>query len=306
MDSKTYSPGLHKFVHHLDHLKGIVNGDCIAPLHISVWPTIKCQFNCPYCCCKYDKNKFSELNINEFKDAVDVLVKYGTKALEFSGGGEPLLWKHFCEAVEYVYYQGIKLSLITNGIEIPNIPRYVLEMFSWIRVSLQSLNHAKKIDFKNIPTRVSASYILDKPDKIISDLYDFTKENDIIIRVAMKRPVTKSIENMTKNYVEKFGEPLFFSKKERGRPLGCYMAWVRAAIDWRGNFLPCPSIQLTEESEGTIPDSFPLCHISELEDWLDKNRPHDLGYRCSFCNCGKEHNDFIYNLLSEVEDVDFV
>ena len=64
--------------------------------------------------------------------------------------------------------------------------------------------------------------------------------------------------------------------------------------------------QLNDKFDGEIPDNFALCHISELENWLINNRSRDLGYKCDFCNCGKEHNDLIYNLIKGIEDVDFV
>jgi hypothetical protein len=99
---------------------------------------------------------------------------------------------------------------------------------------------------------------------------------------------------------------LFFSDKEMGSPFGCYSAWIRGAIDWNGNFLPCPSISLNEEYEGFVPEEFILCHISKLEEWLNENPPHDLGYRCEICNCGKSNNDFIHNLLQGGTDIDFV
>jgi hypothetical protein len=156
--------------------------------------------------------------------------------------------------------------------------------------------------------RVNASYIMSNTQdtSIIGGLYSFAKEARIVLRIAVPRPSTPEREAQIEAIVNIYGDPLFFSRKEFGAPLGCYMAWVRGAIDWKGNFLPCPSMQLNEESEGLIPESFPLCHITELEEWLQNNRPRDLGYRCGFCNCGKENNDFIYRLFKGVEDVEFV
>lgn len=310
MDYQQYSPGVHKFVHHLDHIKNIISGKCVAPIHISVWPTIKCQFNCSYCCCRNVSDNEGEINIFDFKNAVDVFARYGTKAIEFSGGGEPTLWEHFNDGVQHVYEQGIKLSLITNGVTLKDIPRDILKMFSWIRVSLQSLSHAEKINFKDIPTRISCSYIVSEVADLdtIFDLYTFSVKNNIIIRVNTKKPCPMALIEIVKREIAKFkdNKTMFFSDKEFGKPLGCYMAWVRAAIDWRGNFLPCPSMQLNKDSDGKIPDNFPLCHIKDIEQWIRNNPPHDLGYRCELCNCGKEHNDLIANLISGVEDVEFV
>jgi len=305
-------PGVHKLIHHLDHLKLMIEGGVVAPIHVSVWPTLRCQFKCSYCCCRNTKTTGkTDLDINDFKKAVDVLFKYGNKAIEFSGGGEPLLWEHFDDAVDYVYKKGIKISLITNGVNISKISKETLSKLSWLRISFQSLNHAKSIDYNHLigTVRYNASFIvtnqnLNEPE--LEKLFLFVKEKNISLRIAIQRPSTIRFENKVNKVVKNFGAPLFFSNKENGTPLGCYMAWIRPAIDWEGNFLPCPSIQLNSETEGQIPDNFKLCHISNLEDWLIKNRVKDLQYKCKFCNCGKEHNDFIYNLIKGVDDVEFV
>jgi len=308
MDYKQFSPGVHKLIHHLSHLNNIVAGKHIAPIHISVWPTINCQFNCSYCCCKYEADKDVEIGISEYKKAMLVLREYGTKAVEFSGGGEPTLWTHFNEGVTYTHGLGIKLSLITNGINIHEIPENILNKFEWVRISLQSIKHAKSLKLKELKARINCSFIVSEENDLlcIEDLYSFSKENNLIVRVATKKPCPEILEKESIKVISQFKDHVFFSDKRYGKPLGCYMAWVRAAIDWRGNFLPCPSIHLNEEHEGKIPEDFPLCHIRDIKDWIKNNFPHDLGYRCKLCNCGKEHNDLIFNLLNGVEDVDFV
>lgn len=314
-DYNRYSPGSHKLIHHLKHLDSIVKGEVIAPIHISLWPTVVCQRRCDYCCCRehvFSKHSKDDLHLNfdDYKNAIDVLVKYGSKAMEFSGGGEPTLWPHFNEGVEYAHSKGLKLSLITNGLLLKKIPKSVLEKFTWIRVSLHFMEHARTVSWESIPNNVSvnASYIItEKEDRsILGDLHLFAEDRKMPLRIAVQRPATDTFEDSIKADVERFGEPLLFSSKAMGTPKGCYMAWVRAAITWQGAFLPCPSIQLSEENEGRIPDTFPVCHINDLEKWLTENRVRDLGYRCKFCNCGKENNDLIYNLLQGGEDVDFV
>jgi MoaA/NifB/PqqE/SkfB family radical SAM enzyme len=307
---ESYYPGIHKFLHHLDHIKAIVNREVIAPIHVSVWPTSECQCNCSYCCCRNDLHNGGEIHINDFKKCVDVLYKYGTKAMEFSGGGEPLLWKYINEAISYAHEKGIKLSLITNGYSLKDIDDNVLSLFKWIRVSLHSFNHLNVIDFKRLSklSNINASYIVSNLKYLeeLRHIHEFVKKENIIVRIAVSRPSTIEFEKAIENYVRIIGDPFFFSKKKLGVPLGCYMAWVRAAIDWRGMFLPCPSIQLNINSEGKIPENFSLCHINNLEEWLLNNKPADIGYRCEFCNCGKEHNDLIHMLFERVDDVEFV
>lgn len=307
---KTLSPGLHKFIKHREHIDKMLRGEVVAPIHVSVWPTIRCQLNCEYCCCRKQKTITPDLDLNLYKEAINILARYGTKAIEFSGGGEPLLWKDFSEAVEHTYSKGLKISLITNGIAIDKIPDGILNKITWLRISFQSIDHANSINYyKLMASRYTGSVIVSPRDfsyKLINDWYSFAKSHGIKVRIASQRPSRATFDKILCKEVEKYGSPLFFSEKETGRPLACYMAWIRAAIDWQGHFLPCPAIQLNEENAGFIPESFRLCHISNLEKWLKDNPPHDLGFRCKYCNCGKEHNDFMANLIGEMDDVDFV
>lgn len=303
-------PGVHKLLRHPEHLAKIKQGVLVAPLHVSLWPTVNCQLNCQYCCCKNMKTLGNELTWEQFTVAIDTLSKYGTKAIEYSGGGEPLLWPYFEKSVDYAFSKGLKLSLITNGLLLNEISTETLKKFSWIRVSVQSPAHMKSISYKRIPTQVSCSYIIGNnvDPSVLDKFHAVAKQENIILRVAIERPADEGREAEicdTLLYHE-LRDYLFFSDKESGTPLGCYMAWVRAAIDWRGNFLPCPSIQLNEETKGFIPDDFILCRVEDLETWLFYNTPSDLGFKCKFCNCGKENNDFIHNLLKDEPDDEFV
>jgi MoaA/NifB/PqqE/SkfB family radical SAM enzyme len=312
MLTEQYQPGIHKLIHHIDHLKKIKNKEVCGPIHLSFWPNSDCQFRCEYCMGKNIKNRIGEISLEEYKSMVDVLVTYGLKALEFSGAiGEPLLWKYFNAAVEYAHTKNLKMSLITNGIKLTDIPDSIISKLSWIRVSIQSLNHLKTIDLNKISklTRISCSYIVSNDlenMEEIKDIFYYVREKKLITRIAIQRPAEKQDIEILKVFINQYGDPLFFSDKELGKPLGCYIPWVRAAVDWNGNFLPCPSIQLNYDCEGKIPEGFALCHIKDLEAWLINNPPHDLGYRCEYCNCGKEINDMIYNLQEGVEDVEFV
>lgn len=314
MSYNQYAPGSHKLIHHLSHLDKMVKGEIVAPIHVSIWPTVVCQRSCDYCCCTKHVNKtapeYNHLNWDDFKNAIDVLLKYGTKAIEFSGGGEPTLWKHFEEGVRYVHSKGIKLSLITNGLRFDKVSADVWGMFEWIRVSLHYMDHAyKEVNWNVVPkhVNVTCSYIITKTEdkSILTDLSKFGKEFDKVVRIGLARPCSIKEEDEMESDVFSVGG-LLFSRKAPGSPKGCYMAWVRAAITWSGEFLPCPSIQLTDEFKGEIPKSFKVCHISSLEQWLTENTVKDLGYRCKFCNCGKENNDLIYDLLNGGEDVEFV
>ena len=309
-DYSIYRPGLKKLIHHPLHLAKIQAGMAVSPLHLSVFPNNRCQLNCPYCCFKDTERTPEELSYEDFSLAVQTLRDRGLMALEFSGGGDPLLWSHFEKAVSFAKSRNLKLSLVTNGIAIPDISRDILGMFDWIRVSIQSAKYLEKINFDYIPDGVkkSTSFIVHNNSalKELPDIYNVLKSKNLIVRVAPQRPCSLEFEEQVKKETDMYADRMLFFYKQYGSPKACYMIWVRAALDWRGNFLPCPSIELTPEHFGKIPEDFSVCKIENLAEWLDNNPPHDMGYRCSFCNCGKDTNDYIHDMLEPMEDVYFV
>jgi organic radical activating enzyme len=310
MNNDLFKPGIGKLIHHQEHLAKIERGEIVGPIHVSVWPTNECQLNCEYCCFGKTVRDTTFLSYYNFEHSINVLKKYGLKALEFSGGGEPLLWRNFEQAVWEAKARELNLSLVTNGLALHSIPQNTLSKFDWVRVSIQSTQYARNIDMSWIPNNVrkSLSYIVNSEDNIgeIERIYEFSKKYNIVTRIAPRRPCDLSFVELVKNEVDKYGYPLLFFDKESGSADGCYFAWIRGAIDWRGMYLPCPSIELSPESAGKIPDDFAVCHVSDLENWLSENKPRDMGYRCTHCNCGKEVNNFIHQLLQKVEDINFV
>jgi hypothetical protein len=307
MSMKRYRPGTDKLMQHVGHLANIQAGLIVAPIHVSVWPTLSCQCRCEYCCCRNEEQGQPDLTWQDFVAAVDALVARGTKAIEFAGGGEPLLWPQFAKGVAYCRNKGLKVSLITNGLALGDIPKGTLAELAWLRVSVQSIRHAGAVNFKHAQeaTRVSASFIA-TGTKELEGLRDFMRSAGIVTRVAIKQPCDNDMKyRMIKSVTEALGEPLFFADKPTGTPPGCYMAWVRAAIDWTGHFLPCPSVMLDDDG-GTVKKAFRLCHASKLGAWLDANPPRDLGFRCAFCNCGKENNELVHKMFERMDDADFV
>ena len=319
--TKILEPGVRKLVQHLGHLDKMVKGEFVAPIHVSIWPTVRCQLNCSYCCCRnedvYERSadaiggeeRHTEMTFEELKTAVDTLSKYGTKGIEFSGGGEPTLWPHLEKAVDYIHSKGIKISMITNALDVNHLKPETISKFAWIRISIQSLKYTQKINWQYLGehTKISFSYIVSNKEKLdeIKKIHPYSAVENVITRIAVQRPSTDERAEEVKKIVEELGWPFFWSHKEVGQPKACYMAWVRSAIDWRSTFLVCPASQLVPNSEGKIAQQFGLCHVNDLEEWLINNPPRDLKYNCKFCNCGKEHNDFVDDLVKGVEDAEF-
>lgn len=101
-----------------------------GPEHVVVDLTNRCNTNCLLCwtysplLAKADKPPQSwykqTLSWTAFQQLVDDLATLGTKRIRFTGGGEPMLYPFFKEAVHYVRAKGIILALTTNGLCLNN------------------------------------------------------------------------------------------------------------------------------------------------------------------------------------------
>ncbi len=80
--------------------------------------TNSCNYNCTYCFGKFPEKK--DLPLKEACSVVDNIARYFSKNGIKDGrinlaGGEPLLYLHLDDLIEYIYAYGLKASIITNG-----------------------------------------------------------------------------------------------------------------------------------------------------------------------------------------------
>jgi organic radical activating enzyme len=301
-----YQPGIHKLIYHPEQIVRIVQGVLCAPLHISVWPTKRCQFKCDYCAFRNDPDGGDELDACKLIECLLELQAMGLKAVEFSGGGEPTLWPELGTAALRLSEAGLSVSLITNGLRLKEIEN--ISSFKWIRVSLQSTEHAESVDF-TAHKRISASYMVSDSSNVamnkMLDVMDYCNNHKITLRIGAVQPQAQDVVDAIRHYIL---PPAFFTFKPAGAPKACYLPWVRAAIDWRGNLLACPATQLAAESAGKVAGGMVLCSYENAAKWYMMNAPKDMGFRCSTCVCGKEINDYLHDVAANKlpEDSEFV
>lgn len=80
--------------------------------------TNSCNYNCAYCFGKFPDKK--ELSLKQACDVIDNVARYfsqcGITDWRINlAGGEPLLYPHLEELIDYINAYGIKVSVITNG-----------------------------------------------------------------------------------------------------------------------------------------------------------------------------------------------
>ena len=140
-----------------------------------------CSSRCPFCS-TINRNKKDSITLEEAKDFVKKLyidqanfnkknfTKYNDaykkisgsdirlKGLILSGGGQPNLWPHFSEFVEWLSTLDIDLGLITNGFP-KNVDDKIYDKFKWIRLSITPEDASpfypnQRFDLQRIPDNV--------------------------------------------------------------------------------------------------------------------------------------------------------
>lgn len=107
---------LSKTYHHTEHINSILSGDRPFPLHLEIDLTNVCNHRCEFCVWSelLSKDK-STLPFDLVIKVLDNVKDLGTKAITWTGGGEPLLHKRFTDILEHTSKLGIQSGLLTNG-----------------------------------------------------------------------------------------------------------------------------------------------------------------------------------------------
>ena len=72
---------------------------------------------------------------------MEQLRDFGVKGVNFTGGGEPTLYKRFADITRHAHELGLEIGLISNGSFFQRLPmEEILEMFLWIRISLDGFD----------------------------------------------------------------------------------------------------------------------------------------------------------------------
>ena len=145
-----------KIFYHQDILEHLREHKRCSPLYIRVKPTNKCNHNCGYCHYKNayldldEYNPSDEIPHDKMMEIVEDMAALGTKAVTFSGGGEPLLYPFIEETMEEILKKNIDLSIITNGSFLSGRKAELLSRAKWVRISIESINDAEYCAIRGI------------------------------------------------------------------------------------------------------------------------------------------------------------
>ena len=133
-----------KALHHPRKLDSFADGEITEPIHIRIKPTNRCNHNCSYCSYQNsygqlgkDMQVQDEIPLEKMHEIIDDCGAMGVKALTFSGGGEPLLYKGLMDILEKCSSLGISTAILTNGVLLKDaLLRIAMDTCSWVRISM--------------------------------------------------------------------------------------------------------------------------------------------------------------------------
>jgi len=275
----------------------------VVSTHIS--PEGKCNLKCPYCSVTY-RDTHSRISLERIKEYVNDLSSRGLKAVILTGGGEPTLYPHFNELVQWIKFEkGLSVALITNGTLIERrVDPLTLSCFSWIRVSINVFTGwENKI---KLPTEHLDSNCIVGCSFVWTSEHEST-EFDTSDRYDLLKKIAKVADNVGAQYVrvlpnclleqkqlveqhvslnrvlENFNDQRFFQQyKVHGAPEcnTCHQSYFRPYLSEEafedgepGTVYPCDSVVLNE-SVTHFAKKYQLCKPENVLDYMDGKIKH--------------------------------
>lgn len=280
-----------KLFKHLDTLKGIQEGR-VVPIMVHVIPTHRCQLNCVHCCFKNRADKTADMPLLWFESAMDQFYKLGTRAIEFTGGGDPALWPYINEVMEYLP-TSMHVGIITNGLGGKLIEDW--KKFDWVRVSLNTLDYQDDLDLSYLKDcRVSFCYIWnDFSPENIWRVVEFANKKKVVCRLAPdcivpKRHIVAQLEIMRLTLKEFPGnEYVFLSdfnvdlERKNNR---CRIHMIKPCLYLDGYLYACPSAELALENNKQIQSKVRICRYDDVLSYYQSLASLEAKeYDCSYC-----------------------
>lgn len=164
----------YKMFHFKDKIDSLPRrGAMLPPLHIRIKPTNFCNHDCWYCAYRVsdlqlgkdmvERDFIPEQKMLEILDDCDTM---GVKAITFSGGGEPLIYKYMPQTLRRLKESKIQFATLTNG---SNLKGEIAEIFAkygtWVRVSMDGFDNESYKKFRGSGSK--------EFDKIITNMKNF-------------------------------------------------------------------------------------------------------------------------------------
>jgi len=155
--SKIYNT--EKYQYFPNTLDAYLKNNLVSPTHIRIKPINHCNHNCWYCAYRNDSLQLGDdielkdaIPVDKMREIVSDIIDMEVKAVTFSGGGEPLLYKSLPEHIEKLANAGVKIAALTNG---SNLKGKMADSFAkhgtWLRVSTDAWDDDSYSKARGVP-----------------------------------------------------------------------------------------------------------------------------------------------------------
>jgi organic radical activating enzyme len=233
----------------------------------------------------------------------------GLRAVILTGGGEPTIYKHFNELVQWIHGLGLKVALITNGTKTARVERATWRCFSWVRVSLNVFDGWQdeiKLPFSLVSDdcTVGCSMVYGRKHdhdlkhlRLAAHVADNCGAQYVRVLPDCMLPQEQLLEQhheLNAAFAE-IGDARFFHQHKLHAAPGCdtchqsyfrpYLSEVISTESGEpGTVFPCDSVVLNGQAMH-FPKLYQLCPASKVLDYMDKKRGSMFSPRrhCSGC-----------------------
>lgn len=317
----------YKLVKDADVFREAADYKSVPLVHLQISPTNNCNLNCPWCSCS-DRNKQEELDSADLTSIIETSDSLGVKSFTITGGGEPLLHPAINEFIDDAVAAGIKVGLVTNGVTLKEatlvngVNLHTLRNLTWCRVSFG--DHRKfEGDFENnIRWAVEEAKLVDwafsyvvsekvNPDNIykivnLANELDFTHVRMVADIYNPDKIDMQIVKNILKNTSVDDAKVIYQPRQSFTKGAkNCWISLLKPIIAADGWVYPCCGVQYAlADSKRDFVKSMRICHHSELERFLEKQKPFD-GSVCAKCYYA-DYNDTLNNMLKDLDHGEFV
>jgi MoaA/NifB/PqqE/SkfB family radical SAM enzyme len=315
--TQKYSSWGDKLLNHADVLYSIQVDRKFKPITIQVAPTEICNSDCPFCSVA-GRPLRSVMPFSQIQTVLRDFRELGAKAIEITGGGNPMLYKDGDKDINSIISEahglGYEIGIITNSHSLKKIKSEVFDKIKWIRISLIQLDEGvapEDYHFNGFPsTRMGFSYIIYETNGVADEfsrtkkVYQGTTIESIrrILKLVELHPeikfvrvagncLTKGNNLVVKNKFREIFDELDTHKKvffkeiaDNDSPFneGCYVGMTRpyiAASPHGGDYRVYPCSSFVLQKRNYDLD-YSLCTVDKIpETWAAMNqRFKDTGH----------------------------
>ncbi|CAN5442280.1 tungsten cofactor oxidoreductase radical SAM maturase [soil metagenome] len=190
MERTEYSP--HKIVHHPEILSQLRNKEHIFPLQVHLVPSNRCNQSCSFCAYRMHGYSSSQnfgiqdqIETPKLLEIIEDLADGGCKAIQYTGGGEPLFHRDIDKAIELTFEKGMDVGMVTNGVLFTDKTLDLMSQSSWVRVSADCFEKETYITLRAVTEKqydlmqanVKKLAKIKSPSTVLGIGFVITKEN---------------------------------------------------------------------------------------------------------------------------------